>query len=107
MQPKWKGSAVVKAVKQPGSYVVQMPGENENWIHAKNLRRYLIRANNVGVIFESDQEFGEVVNVPYVSNSVSDVRDALTGMGDLSPSQTEELHMVLKEFQHVFSDKPG
>lgn len=77
------------------------------WIHANRLRPYLARANNAGVIFETDQEFGEVPIVPCgigrseSANKVGEVSERLTGR------QQRDLDRVLGNFSHVFSEEPG
>ncbi|KAL1485280.1 hypothetical protein MTO96_032053 [Rhipicephalus appendiculatus] len=77
MQPKWVGPAKIKEKKRQDSYIVRFQDGTERWIHANRLRRYHARVNNVGVIFECDEELGEVNSIPDLSDETGNVRLAV------------------------------
>ncbi|XP_040074259.1 uncharacterized protein LOC115320635 [Ixodes scapularis] len=107
LQPKWLGPAVVTEQKRSDSYIVRFAEGNERWVHANKLRRYIVHANNVGVIFESDDDFGPVESVPSGHTHDVSVEEILAGSENLTQSQTMGLKQLLMGFPSVFSERPG
>ncbi|GFT36313.1 protein NYNRIN [Trichonephila clavipes] len=56
---------VVKRVK-PNSYYLQMAGGNLRLLHVNKIREYRARVQTVGVIYDIDDEFGEIYETPTV-----------------------------------------
>ncbi|GFX26527.1 retrovirus-related Pol polyprotein from transposon 17.6 [Trichonephila clavipes] len=61
---RWTGPVkVVKRVK-PNSYYLQMAGGNLRLLHVNKIREYRARVQTVGVIYDIDDEFGEIYETP-------------------------------------------
>ncbi|KAL1469838.1 hypothetical protein MTO96_040842 [Rhipicephalus appendiculatus] len=54
---------VVQQVRQD-NYIVKFPEGTEKWVHANHLRKYYVRVHNTAVVFETDEEFGQLETVP-------------------------------------------
>lgn len=67
IKPKWVGHVVTKEQKREGSYIVRSPENGDRSVQASELRKYFTRAHNVGVIFEAENEFGDVESAPTCS----------------------------------------
>lgn len=106
LQPKWVGPGIVKEKKREDSYIIQLPDGNK-WVHANRLRPYVVRANNVGVIFETDDDFGEVWSLPCDKGKDRVFCKAVDANTQLTRAQGLELDDVVKEFGEIFSDEPG
>ncbi|XP_040066957.1 uncharacterized protein LOC120840462 [Ixodes scapularis] len=107
LQPKWSGPAVIKERKRADSYIVDCPERGDRWVHANKLRRYVARAQNVGVIFESDEEFGDVESVPANNAHHATIEEITHDSPHLGADQRVELATLLRKFRKVFSEKPG
>ncbi|XP_064462156.1 uncharacterized protein LOC135372478 [Ornithodoros turicata] len=64
MEARWVGPATILKGQRKDSYMVKMPDGSKRWIHANKLRPYIARVNAVGVIFDNDDEFGDIVEAP-------------------------------------------
>ncbi|GFT15125.1 retrovirus-related Pol polyprotein from transposon 17.6 [Trichonephila clavipes] len=62
---------VVKRVK-PNSYYLQMAGGNLRLLHDNKIREYRARVQTVGVIYDIDDEFGEIYETPTVPAAEND-----------------------------------
>lgn len=107
LQPKWVGPAKIKERKRENSYIVETADNVERWIHANRLRPYLARIGNVGVIFETDQEFGEVESTPLGIKKDRNARSESKSAPELSEQRRRDLDQLLGESSEVFSDTPG
>ncbi|GFW43360.1 retrovirus-related Pol polyprotein from transposon 17.6 [Trichonephila clavipes] len=56
---------VVKRVKQ-NSYYLQMAECNLRLLHVNKIREYRARVQTVGVVYDIDDEFGEIYETPTV-----------------------------------------
>ncbi|GBM82490.1 hypothetical protein AVEN_202389-1 [Araneus ventricosus] len=45
----------------PHSYLVKLPDGRKKQIHVNKIRKLKMRVNTVGVIFENEEEFGEII----------------------------------------------
>ena len=69
---RWIGPATVAEVKCPYSYLVDMPDGSRRHFHANKFRPYVTRVSNVGVINDSDFEFGDVSTSPHSADTLDD-----------------------------------
>ena len=69
---RWIGTALIAAVKSPYSYLVDMPDGSRRLFHANKLRPYITRVGNVGIINDSDCEFGDVNTSPHTADKLND-----------------------------------
>jgi len=109
---RWIGPAVIAEVKSPYSYLVDMPDGSRRHFHANKLCPYVTRVTNVGIINESDYEFGEVNTSPHAVDKLKDYlkpseKLPYEKIAHLTPSQRCELLEVLDKYPECFSDRPG
>jgi len=69
---RWIGPAVIAEVKSPYSYLVDMPDGSRRHYHANKLRPYIARVSNIGVINDSDCEFGDLSTAPIDADKLDD-----------------------------------
>jgi hypothetical protein len=91
----------------PYSYVVQFDDGNTRKLHANHLRKYISRVRTVGLIYEGEEDFGQVLYQPS-----DDIGNDLTkfqtlDLTHLDTGQQQQLFKVLVKHKEVFSDKPG
>lgn len=106
MQPKWTGPVTIKERQRNDSYVVRDEEGNERLVHANKLRPYYVRASNVGVVFETDAEFGDIETAPHIEESAKAEKTDFQ-VTSLDAMQARQLKEVLVQFGDVFSDRPG
>lgn len=61
---QWQGPGTVVAVVSAHSYRIAMDTGAGKTLHANDLRKFVPRANSIGVIFDDDTEFGEIECCP-------------------------------------------
>ena len=104
---RWLGPGTVTAVISENSYRVSLPNGSIKTVHANHMRRFFARVQAAAVVFDEDEtDFGEIFTY---QPDVDDFEEKLAEMdlSNLSGSQKSQLHSLLQEFRHVFSDKPG
>jgi len=85
-----------------------MPNGSRRHLHANKLRKLTVPTLHVGVISESDAEFGEVLAVPPDKTaSLPSERIDLNSLSHLSEQQRSSLLALLDEFKECFSNIPG
>ena len=109
---RWIGPAVIAEVKSPYSYLVDMPDGSRRHFHANKLRAYVARVSNVGVINDSDCDFGDISTPPNVTDTVNDAMKPSEKLppdkiAHLTPDQRRELLEILDRYPECFSDRPG
>ena len=68
----WIGPAIIAEVKSPQSYLDNMPDGSRWHFHANKLPPYITRVSNVGIISDSDCDFGDINTSPPDANRFSD-----------------------------------
>jgi hypothetical protein len=113
---RWQGPCVVTKVLSPYSYLVEVNGKQRH-VHANKIRKYMVRivqatANNCSVIYDRDNEFGDVAEVDSIKEGFgigkrpSEKVDPAK-VAHLSPNECQQIFAVLDKYPTVFSDKPG
>ena len=109
---RWIGPAVIAEVKSPYSYLVDMPHGSRRHFHANKLHPYVARVSYVGVINDSDYEFGHVdtppnaAEVKFVGQFVGSGwrrpdPEKFSAIRDMQrPITQKQLHSVLGLFGH-------
>ncbi|GFV10276.1 retrovirus-related Pol polyprotein from transposon 17.6 [Trichonephila clavipes] len=69
---RWTGPGEIIQHPPPHSYKVKLHDGTVRHVHVNKIRKYHPRALAVGVIFESDHEFGEIHPTPNLSRSTSE-----------------------------------
>ncbi|GFW22454.1 retrovirus-related Pol polyprotein from transposon 412 [Trichonephila clavipes] len=103
---RWTGPVkVVKRVK-PNSYYLQMAGGNLRLLHVNKIREYRARVQTVGVIYDIDDEFGEIYETPTVpaAKKNDEALDRVT-LDYLSKKQQTQLKDLLHRHTTLFSGK--
>jgi hypothetical protein len=80
----WIGPCVVVKKNSPYSYIIDLDGKRQ-WCHANHLRKFNERVNeaashNCAIIFDTDQDFGDVptLDIRYDDNSRQDTTNSYT-----------------------------
>ena len=102
----WQGPGIVTARVSKNTYRVGLENGAVKVLHANHLRRFNARVASVGVIFESDVDYGNVVACPNVKESGDTNIDSLD-LSHLDEEKQVELRRLLNTYKAVFSDKPG
>jgi hypothetical protein len=106
---QWQGPAVITAVLSDHAYRVALESNGSvRSLHANKLRHYRSRVQTIGVIFESDSDFGDIEYCPVLADKIdSGVEINKLDFSYLTQEQGEELRALLLRHAEVFSDKPG
>ncbi|GFU27082.1 retrovirus-related Pol polyprotein from transposon 412 [Trichonephila clavipes] len=103
---RWTGPVkFVKRVK-PNSYYLQMAGGNLRLLHVNKIRQYRVKVQTVGVIYDIDDEFGEIYETPTVPAAEKNDKalDRVT-LDYLSKKQQTQLKDLLHRHRTLFSGK--
>jgi len=89
-----------------------MPDGSRRHFHSNKLRPYVARVSNIGVINDSDCDFGDISTPPHVTDEVCNApkpSDKLPPdkIAHLTPDQRRELLEILDRYPECFSDRPG
>ncbi|GBN10114.1 Retrovirus-related Pol polyprotein from transposon 297 [Araneus ventricosus] len=79
-------------------------------VHVNKIRPYISRVQQVGLVFEQDEDFGDLHYAPAdsIRKSQIDIWEHIRKMeGVLGFQQRAELSDVLRKYSDVFSSKPG
>ncbi|XP_055932981.1 uncharacterized protein LOC129963003 [Argiope bruennichi] len=109
---KWIGPVSIVAFTRPHSVLVKMEDGTNKEIHVNKIRPYIARLEQVGVIYDQDNEFGEIFPAPTNCNQKSkisrDIRTQIYNQGkELSLQQKAELIDILSKYTDSFSKFPG
>jgi len=108
---RWIGPAVIAEVKSPYSYLVDMPDGSRRHFHANKLRPYIARVSNVGVVNETDCEFGDISTPPDDTDEPKNLKPSEKlppeKLAHLTLAQRRELLDLLDRYPECFSDQPG
>ena len=67
--------AKIRAKVSPNSYEVECDDGSVKRLHANHLRAYHERVNAVGLVFENDEEFGDLECVPIKLDEITETLD--------------------------------
>ncbi|GFX04624.1 retrovirus-related Pol polyprotein from transposon 17.6 [Trichonephila clavipes] len=83
-----------------------MAGGNLRLLHVNKIREYRVRVQTVGVIYDIDDEFGEIYETPTVSAAEKndEALDRVT-LDYLSKKQQTQLKDLLHRHRTLFSEK--
>ncbi|GFY19364.1 transposon Ty3-I Gag-Pol polyprotein [Trichonephila clavipes] len=87
-----------------------MEGESEREFHFNKLRPYVARIEQIGLLFDQDNEFGDLhyASIDTVELDVNDIyKHVMNNSADLKNSQKLQLVDLLSKFSDVFSSVPG
>ncbi|GFQ82182.1 retrovirus-related Pol polyprotein from transposon gypsy [Trichonephila clavata] len=107
---KWMGPASIIELPRPHTARVKMDDGSEKELHFYKLRPYIARIEQIGLIFDQDDEFGELHYAPTdtVELDVNDIYNhVMDSSSGLENSQKHQLADLLSKFSDVFSSDPG
>jgi hypothetical protein len=93
--------AVVKQKLSPHSYVVTTEDGSERHLHANKLRLFKQRVNTVGIVFEGEEEFGNLVCAPRVLVKQETVPEQIWKLDHLSADEQQRMATLLSKHMCV------
>lgn len=106
----WTGPATIIQLTRPHSALVELEDKSRRELHFNKLRPYIARVEQVGLIFEQDQDFGEIFCAPAqrMDASTSTIKKyVFETTRSLNEGQQHQLLQTLEVFREVFSARPG
>ncbi|KAG8176545.1 hypothetical protein JTE90_014889 [Oedothorax gibbosus] len=106
----WSGPATVVQLTRPHSALIEFEDKSRREFHFNKLRPYIARVEQVGLIFEQDEEFGDISYAPTSKKERSfyDIQKHIHGQEvDVTREQKEELAAILNKYLDVFDKIPG
>ena len=110
---RWMGPGTVTAKVSDNGYYVSLEDGSVRHIHANMIRKFNPRVASIGVVFEDEEEFGDIGFEPEVNPadivqaSPSGDRFDAVNLEHLSRDRQVELRALLRRFDHIFDDRPG
>ncbi|GFR22675.1 transposon Ty3-I Gag-Pol polyprotein [Trichonephila clavata] len=107
---KWTGPASIVELPRPHTERVKMKDGSEKELHFNKLRPYVARIEQIGLIFDQDDEFGKLHYAPTdtVELDANDIYNhVMDSSSGLENSQKHQLANLLSKFSDVFSSVPG
>ncbi len=106
----WSGPATVIRLTRPQSALVELEDKSQRELHFNKLRPYIARIEQVGLIFEQDQDFGEIFYAPTKRKRTltNDVKEYVFNSTEtLNEEQRFQMFQTLNDHKEVFSSQPG
>lgn len=101
---KWVGSVTVVECKRQYSHTVEIEDGPRRSVHANNLRPHFSHAGAVSVIFEDDEEFGDVQTLPRRNQESANRRTV--NLDHSNSQQRQEVVEFIGTYSEVFAGKP-
>src|SRR5207247_366535 len=77
-------------------------------IHADDLRKWIARASSIGIVYEGEDEFGDVETCPTkadITDSEQEIKNL--DLSYLSEDRSKKMRDLLLKYKDVFSNQPG
>ncbi|KAG8193691.1 hypothetical protein JTE90_024052 [Oedothorax gibbosus] len=106
----WCGPATVVQLTRPHTALIEFEDKSRREFHFNKLRPYIARIEQVGLIFEQDEVFGDISYAPTseTKKSSNDIyKHILEQEGSLTLKQREDLIVVLRSYGGLFDQVPG
>jgi hypothetical protein len=109
LKSHWIGPCTVEELSVANAYWIRFPDGGRKSVHASQLRHYVARADQVGIIFDNEFQFGDLRTVPSSDDfdPVTEDRFDKLNLSHLTSDQKSELLTLLKEFDDIFNDEPS
>lgn len=85
-------------------YKLKLVNEKIEYVHVKEIQKCCARVHTVGVLYESEEEFGEIHATSFQRVSQCEDIDSLE-MNHLNHFQIEEIKTLLSKYNKLFSGK--
>ena len=103
----WQGPGIVTSKISENSYRINIDGGSKT-VHANRLRLYKCQIATVGVIFDEEEQFGEIEYYPELEKDRdNEKRIKELDLSHLGVNKADQLRKVLLKHTKVFDDKPG
>ena len=106
LMQRWIGPTKIRAKVSPNSYEVECDDGSVKRLQANHLRAYHERVN-AGLVFENDEEFGDLECVPIKLDDITETLDVELNLEHLNSDQRRDVLRKLQKNEEVFSDRPG
>ena len=103
---QWQGPAKILERVSPHSYKILLDNGAIKILHVNDLRLFNVRINTVGVVFEDDDDFGDISSCP-VDNVKFQEEVGKIDLSHLTTEKADELRQLIESYADIFSDKPG
>ena len=101
---RWIGPVKVVRRVKPNSYYLQMPEGNLRLLHVNKIREYRARIQTVGIVYDIDEEFGEIYETPTFPIERKDLEIMERVNLDYLPTrQQNQLKDLLHRYETLFS----
>lgn len=102
---RWQGPGVIESKKNEHSFFVKMPDNSVKHVHQNKIREFVsTNCNTVNVIFEGEEEFGDVESTPLLDENFTFPQEILAIKTPwLNQIQREQLVELLEQFEQLFT----
>jgi hypothetical protein len=109
LHSRWQGPGVIQSRLSSNKYLVSLENGSTRVFHVNHLRPFIVRIAALGVVFESDTDFGHVQYCPTTQTvGVSDdTRFDELDLSHLDSDKQNTLRRLLYKYRDIFDDKPG
>ena len=104
---KFQGPAIIRTKLNDYAYLVEMPDGAVRRLHANKLRLYIPRVQSVGVVFDDEEDFGDIPCYSSVVENDADIDFSCIDLSHLDCRQQEQIKQLITKHKSVFSEKPG
>ena len=106
---RWTGPAKVRKKVSEHSYDVELMDGTVRRLHANHLRKFVERVAAVGIVYETDEEFGDLEYIPSMLANEEEVDEKFKKLDlrHLTERQQEDILKIILKHKEVFSDQPG
>ncbi|XP_035228920.1 uncharacterized protein LOC118201016 [Stegodyphus dumicola] len=102
---RWTGPGKIIKYCPPHSYKVKLSDGKVKHVHVNKIRKYIARVNAVGVIFENEEEFGEIHPTPQASSQDMEVVLQKLQLEHLTGDQQQQIKQLIRKHESLFTGK--
>src|SRR6266516_4307614 len=108
LKSRWTGPCTITEILTENSYRVLMPNGGIRNFHANHLRRYKCRVNTMGVLYEGDEDLGNIHYFEAADKNISKIKEIENlDLSHLNEDQSKQVKQLLIKYLDVFNDNPG
>ena len=104
---KFQGPGTIHSKLNDYAYMVAMPNGAIRRLHANKLRAFVPRVSSVGVVFEDEEDFGNLPYYPSAEEITTDIDWSKVDLSNLDSAQQDQIRALIIKHKNVFKDKPG
>src|SRR5437867_1763307 len=105
---KWIGPLIITAKLATNNYRVANKDGTTRKLHADDLRKWTARTASIGIVYEGEDEFGDIETCPTKAD-ITDSEQEINNLdlSYLSESRARQMRELLLKYKDVFSNQPG